>query len=156
MGENGRACKWGKATQASSPVWYLYALGLKVFSWLICCTPPDTAHGRGLRHPQTPNAAGLRQQPCYLAELSSPTGSSAGQGRGHAAPFQAWGHPAQHTSSPTPSPWPEHLSASFAPGSTTPGRQVCRPVGALPSAAAHKGMKSPHKQSRGLCTSALC
>lgn len=27
--ENSRVCEWGKATQTSSPVWYLYVLGLK-------------------------------------------------------------------------------------------------------------------------------
>lgn len=100
MGENGRACEWGKATPTSSPGWYLYTLGLKLFSRHICHTPPDTAHGRPLGHPQTPRAASLRQQPYYLAELFSPTGSSAGQGRRHAAPFQAWGYPVQRTSSP--------------------------------------------------------
>lgn len=41
-------------------------------------------------------------------------------------------------------------------GSTTPGWQVCRLLGALPSAMARKGMRLPHQQSRGVCTSALC
>lgn len=40
--------EWGKATQTSSPVWYLHALELKVFSWTICCAPSDTGHSGDL------------------------------------------------------------------------------------------------------------
>lgn len=123
MGENGRACEWAKANQTGSPDWYLYALGVTVFSWCICHTPPGREHSWGLGHPQTPKSSRSEATALLPGRALLPNreqcrtkqeaeGTFPGMGPSHIGHFKPYPFPLARTTLPSLRSWQNHTGAA--------------------------------------------